>query len=168
MRGKRAFRFAQTATAKLTAVEKTRTEKERKSENEPCNRRETEIEARGGWMDGRSEGESIANKRKQRVIDFCRGFARRYPLYPRLCGPAGDSRRRRWRQQRRRLRAVKRRRRAPRRRPPIGGCRPQGAALITRPCSTVSLSTALASKALYRASVPPMYAYLPIVYIHVT
>lgn len=28
---------------------------------------------------------------------------------------------------------------ATRRRPPIGGCRPQGAALITRPCSTVSL-----------------------------
>jgi len=80
------------------------------------------------------------------VIDFCRGFARRYPLYPRLCGPAGDSRRRqqqrqqRWQQRwRRQLRAVKRRRRAPRRRPPIGGCRPQGAALITRPCSTVSL-----------------------------
>lgn len=39
----------------------------------------------------------------------------------------------------RRVRAVKRRRRASRRRPPIGGSRPQGAALITRPCNTVSL-----------------------------
>lgn len=39
----------------------------------------------------------------------------------------------------RRVRAAKRRRRASRRRPPIGGSRPQGAALITRPCSTVSL-----------------------------
>ena len=34
------------------------------------------------------------------------------------------------------LSAVKRRRRASRRRPPIGGSRPQGAALITRPCNT--------------------------------
>lgn len=48
-------------------------------------------------------------------------------------------------------------RRASRRRPPIGGSRPQGAALITRPCNTVSLSAALASKPLYRASLPPIY-----------
>lgn len=34
-------------------------------------------------------GERGENRRKQRVIDFCRGFASRYPLYPRLCGPAG-------------------------------------------------------------------------------
>lgn len=85
--------------------------------------------------------------RKQRVIDFCRGFARRYPLYPRLCGPVcrGTPG---W---------FARRRRASRRRPPIGGSRPQGAALITRPCNTVSLSAALASKPLYRASLPPIY-----------
>lgn len=81
------------------------------------------------------------------MIDFCRGFARRYPLYPRLCGPVcrGTPG---W---------FARRRRASRRRPPIGGSRPQGAALITRPCNTVSLSAALASKPLYRASLPPIY-----------
>lgn len=63
---------------------------ERKREERACNRRETEIGAHDGMDGDGSERESIANKRKQRVIDFCRGFARRYPLYPRLCRPAGD------------------------------------------------------------------------------
>lgn len=64
-------------------------------------------------------------------------------LYPTLSAISAIVRTRRGlrrrQRQRRRLHAVKRRRRAPRRRPPIGGCRPQWAALITRPCSTVSL-----------------------------
>jgi len=94
------------------------------------------------------------------VIDFCRGFARRYPLYPRLCGPAGDSRRRQRR--RRQFRAVKRRRWAPRRRPPIGGRRPQGAALITRPCSTVSLDCTRLESTLPCIGASDVYIYLPI------
>jgi len=60
MRGKRAidaFQFTQTTTVKLTAMEKTRIVKERKRERAVCNRRETEIEARGGWMEGARERE---------------------------------------------------------------------------------------------------------------
>lgn len=117
----------------------------------------------GRWKEKPRKGREEKGKsgeggggRKQRVIDFCRGFARRYPLYPRLCGPVQGGL----------VRAVKRRRRASRRRPPIGGSRPQGAALITRPCNTVSLSAALASKPLYRASLPPIYIPCRPVYDH--
>ena len=44
----------------------------------------------GRWKEKLREGRegSGAGGGRQRVIDFCRGFARRYPLYPRLCaGP---------------------------------------------------------------------------------
>lgn len=67
--------------------------------------------AEPGWAVGR----------KHRVIDFCRGFGRRYPFYRVYAISAIVRTRRRWR--------------ASRRPSPIGGYRPQGAALIIGPCS---------------------------------
>jgi len=39
----------------------------------------------GEWMDEWRKSERGEDKRKQRVIDFCRGFARRYIRYIRDC-----------------------------------------------------------------------------------